>query len=111
MEKLKHTSIVQLGGDNITNDISVCLKIPFSEGERLKLKYGSLVKGKGDDVHKIRVKDSYNNLMEIDNNLLVDIIHARVEELLYLIKRNLVNSGFYKRNFGCSYSWWWYIFI
>jgi len=98
--KLKHTSIVQLGGDNITNDISVCLKIPFSEGERLKLKYGSLVRGKGEDEHKIRVTDSYENLMEIDSNLLVDIIHARVEELLYLIKRNLSNSGFYKEISG-----------
>ncbi|MBU3181622.1 cell division protein FtsA [Clostridium psychrophilum] len=94
--KLKHTSIVQLGGDNITNDISVCLKVPFSEGERLKLKYGSLIKSKEENSHKIRVKDSYNNLMEIDNDLLVDIIHARVEELLQLIKRNLLNSGFYK---------------
>jgi len=98
--KLKHTSIIQLGGDNITNDISVCLKVPFSEGERLKLKYGSLVKGKEEEDMKIRVKDSYNNLLEIDNNLLVDIIHARVEELLQLIKRNLLNSGFYKEISG-----------
>ena len=49
---------------------------------------------------KIRVKDSYDNLMEIDNNLLVDIIEARVEELLHLIKRNLLNSGFYKEISG-----------
>jgi cell division protein FtsA len=98
--KLKHTSIVQLGGDNITNDISVCLKVPFSESERLKLKYGSLVKGKGDDREKIRVKDSCDNLIEIDNNLLVDIIEARVEELLHLIKRNLLNSGFYEEISG-----------
>jgi len=98
--KLKHTSIIQLGGDNISNDISVCLKVPFSEGERLKLKYGSLVKGKEEDDVKIRVKDSYENLMEIDNNLLVDIIHARVEELLHLIKRNLLNNGFYKEISG-----------
>ncbi len=98
--KLKHTSIIQLGGDNITNDISVCLKVPFSEAERLKLKYGSLIKEKGENVEKIRVKDSYDNLMEIDNNLLVDIIYARVDELLHLIKRNLVNSGFYKETSG-----------
>ncbi|MBU3091944.1 cell division protein FtsA [Clostridium sp. CF011] len=98
--KLKHTSIIQLGGDNITNDISVCLKVPFSEGERLKLKYGSLIKEKGENVEKIRVKDSYDNLMEIDNNLLVDIIYARVDELLHLIKRNLVNSGFYNETSG-----------
>ncbi|MEK6263916.1 MAG: cell division protein FtsA [Clostridium sp.] len=98
--KLKHTSIVPLGGDNITNDISVCLKIPFSEGERLKLKFGSLVKGKGTEDEKIRVKDSYSSVMEIDNNLLVDIIQARVEELLHLIKRNLVNSGSYKELSG-----------
>jgi len=98
--KLKYTSILQLGGNNITNDISVCLKVPFSEGERLKLKYGSLVKGKEIDVEKIRVKDSYDNFMDIDNNLLVDIIEARVEELLNLIKRNLLNSGFYKEISG-----------
>ncbi|MFT5872643.1 MAG: cell division protein FtsA, partial [Clostridium sp.] len=98
--KLKYTSIIQLGGDNITNDISVCLKVSFSEGERLKLKYGSLIKGKGEDTSTIRVKDSYDTLMEIDNNLLVDIIHARVEELLHLIKRNLSSSGFYKETSG-----------
>ena len=98
--KLKYTSILQLGGNNITNDISVCLKVPFSEGERLKLKYGSLVKGKEIDVEKIRVKDSYDNFTDIDNNLLVDIIEARVEELLNLIKRNLLNSGFYKEISG-----------
>ncbi|MBU3141961.1 cell division protein FtsA [Clostridium sp. CF012] len=98
--KLKYTSILQLGGNNITNDISVCLKVPFSEGERLKLKYGSLVKGNETDLEKIRVKDSYDNFTEIDNNLLVDIIEARVEELLNLIKINLLNSGFYKEISG-----------
>jgi len=98
--KLKYTSIVQLGGDNITNDISVCLKIPLSESERLKFKYGSLVKGKGSDAEKIKVKDCYDNLTEIDNDLLVDIIEARVEELLHLIKRNLLNSGFYEEISG-----------
>ncbi|MBU3191272.1 cell division protein FtsA [Clostridium bowmanii] len=98
--KLKYTSILQLGGNNITNDISVCLKIPFSEGEKLKLKYGSLVKGNEMDMEKIRVKDSYDNFMEIDNNLLVDIIEARVEELLHLIKKNLLNSGYYKEISG-----------
>ncbi|MCJ7688223.1 MAG: cell division protein FtsA [Clostridiaceae bacterium] len=98
--KLKHTSIVPLGGDNITNDISVCLKVPFSEGERLKLKFGSLIKGKEAEEEKIRVKDSYSNVMEIDNSLLVDIIQARVEEILHLIKRNLINSGYYKELSG-----------
>ncbi|MBU3111395.1 cell division protein FtsA [Clostridium lacusfryxellense] len=98
--KLKHTSLIQLGGDSITNDISVCLKVPFSEGERLKLKFGTLVKSKEEDQIKIRVKDSYDNSMEIDNSLLIDIIHARVEELLHLIKRNLLNSGFYKEISG-----------
>lgn len=94
--KLKHASFVKLGGDNITNDISVCLKVPFSDSEKLKLKYGSLVKGKEANAEKIKVKDSYDNFIEIDNNLLVDIIEARVEELLHLIKNNLLNSGLYE---------------
>ncbi len=98
--KLKYTSTLQLGGNNITNDIAVCIKVPFSEGERLKLKYGSLIKGKETDLEKIRVKDSYDNFIDIDNDLLVDIIEARVEELLNLIKRNLLNSGLYKEISG-----------
>ena len=98
--KLKYTSIVQLGGNNITNDISVCLKVPLSEGEKLKLKYGSLVKNRGTDAEKIKVKDSYDNFIEIDNDLLIDIIEARVEELLQLIKSNLLNSGLYEEISG-----------
>jgi len=98
--KLKYTSIIQLGGANITNDISVCLKVTFSEAERLKLKYGSLVKGNEKDDEKIKIKDSYDNLIEIDRELLVDIIHARVEELLHLIKANLLNCGVYKEVSG-----------
>ena len=98
--KLKYTSIIQLGGANITNDISVCLKVTFSEAERIKLKYGSLVKGNEKDDEKIKIKDSYDNLMEVDRELLIDIIHARVEELLHLIKANLLTCGVFKEVSG-----------
>ena len=39
---LRSISTIALGGNIITNDISVCLKLPFSEAEKLKIKYGSV---------------------------------------------------------------------
>lgn len=98
--KLKYTSLIHLGGTNITNDISVCLKVTTSEAERLKLKYGSLIKGNDRENEKIKTKDSYDNLIEIDRELLIDIIHARVEEILHLIKDNLLNCEVYNEISG-----------
>jgi len=37
---IRHTSVLSLGGDNITNDIAVGLRCPIAEAERLKIKYG-----------------------------------------------------------------------
>lgn len=85
---------INIGGSIITNDIAVCLKIPFDEAEKLKINYGSL------DYHnkgsiKLQVNSNYNRTVDIESSLLNDIISARIEEIYQMIMVKLQQSGFY----------------
>ncbi|QAT40115.1 cell division protein FtsA [Clostridium sp. JN-9] len=91
---IKFADAIPYGGNIITNDISVCLKLPFSEAEKIKLKYGDIKNDNNVSKSKISVKASYNNAIEIDQNLLIEIINARVEELLSIINNKIIQSGY-----------------
>lgn len=83
-----------LGGNVITNDISVCLKLPLSEAEKLKMKYGKISNEASDEDFKIKINANYDNVVEVDYNLLIQIISARAEEVLYLVKKKLNMNGY-----------------
>lgn len=91
---LCYTSMVPLGGDNITNDISICLKIPFAEAEKLKIKYGDLSNEYDEESKKISVNAGYNHSIEADLDYLQEIIEARIEEILYYVKDKLKESKY-----------------
>lgn len=97
---LCYTGMIPLGGDNITNDISVCLKIPFIEAEKLKIKYGDLTNNKERNDVRIKVNAGYDNSVEIEANLLKDIIEARSEEILYYARKKLEQSNYFNEISG-----------
>lgn len=80
---------VPLGGKNITNDISICLKLPLQDSERLKFKCNTLLKENSVGNHKIKVGTDENNVVEVNYEMLVDIICERVKELLEIISRHI----------------------
>ena len=41
---LRHTFVLSIGGDHITNDISVAFRLPYKEAENLKINYGTATK-------------------------------------------------------------------
>lgn len=90
-----YTEMIPFGGSTITNDISICLKIPFSEAEKLKLKYGSIEKSSSLSTNSIKANVGYNDVIEVDYSTLIDIIEARVEEYLTLIENKLQMSGYH----------------
>lgn len=92
---LEHTDVIGLGGNSITNDISICLKIPISEAEKLKIKYGSINGQIQKKDETIKLNYSYNDTVNIEVSTLMEIIEARVEEILSLIYNKLINSGYY----------------
>jgi cell division protein FtsA len=90
-----YTEMIPFGGSTITNDISICLKIPFSEAEKLKLKYGSIEKSSSLSTNSIKANVGYNDVIQVDYSTLIDIIEARVEEYLTLIENKLQMSGYH----------------
>ncbi|NMM65605.1 cell division protein FtsA [Clostridium sp. P21] len=97
---LTNIETAALGGSIITNDISVCLKIPFLEAENLKIKYASVGEDDANYNTKIEVDADYNNKIQVDYYTLKQIVEARVEELLYIIDEKLRSSEYYEKVSG-----------
>ena len=91
---IRHTCEVGLGGHNLTNDISVGLRTPLQEAERLKEDYGgaisSLIKPNFVvDVPTVGDREP----RKVTQKVLVDILEARIVEILEMMNRELIASG------------------
>lgn len=89
-----HYGSIPVGGDHITNDIAIGLKIPTSEAERIKRHYElaltSLIKNDQD----ITVSDLNDNRKKnVRVSELVEIIEARVFEIFSLAREQIDKSG------------------
>ncbi len=92
--------VVPIGGDHLTNDISMILKTPLNSADDIKKRYASLIPIADADDHpseKIKVpllgNESVNEEVSLD--YIQKITHARVEEILILVQQKLLNSGLY----------------
>lgn len=94
--KLNNITTVLIGGNSITNDISVCLKIPISSAEGLKKKYGIVGAESREKTLKIEINTDYNNKIQVDYNMLTQVIEARVEEMLSIINNKLKSLSNYE---------------
>jgi cell division protein FtsA len=92
---LHHTFILPLGGSNITADIAIGLKIPMADAEALKIASGSAM------IQKVR-RDELVELpgvggrqpRPIRRQYLCEIIEPRAEEILALLRKEILRSGF-----------------
>jgi len=101
-KNIKHTFVLALGGNNLTNDIAVGLRAPLPEAEKIKIKYGSCVaKNIGKD-EMIEVPGMGGRTpRKLSRQILGEILEPRMEEIFTLIKReiyraemeNLIPSG------------------
>jgi cell division protein FtsA len=79
-----------VGGDHITNDISMGLRIPMARAEKLKTEEGSCVLGNCLPGEMILLKDDSGFAgKEIERETLNTIIHLRLREAFELLKRRL----------------------
>lgn len=87
--KITKSDCINIGGNAVTNDISVCLKISPSEAEKLKRKYGTLKDKNDEHPEIIQINSPYEGCFEVKYNLLNQIMMARIEEIIYLIYEKL----------------------
>ncbi len=84
------TGTVPVGGDHITNDLSLGLRIRRDQAEALKLRCGKTMLDSADKGKKIWLNgDLAIGDRELSQHALNQIAHARVEELFGLVKKKL----------------------
>src|SRR2546421_8736922 len=92
---VKQSGTLGIGGDHITNDISMALRIPMARAEKLKLEEGSCVLGNCLPGETILLKDDSGFAgKEIERETLNTIIHLRLRETFELLKRTLDEESF-----------------
>ena len=92
---IKHTSVLSLGGDNLTYDISIGTRTPRLEAEKIKVKYGCALAsmiGKDETIEVPGVGGRKARVLP--RQILGEILEPRVEEIFTLIQNELIRSGY-----------------
>ena len=98
---LAATSIIPLGGENITKDLSIGLRISTEEAEEIKLNYGHAFYETADEEEAFEVSIIGSNQKKTFNQLQIsDMIEARLEEIFELATRELKRLGYHELRGG-----------
>jgi len=90
-----HTMVLAVGGNHITADIAHGLRLPLTQAEEVKLKYGHAVKAEIGNEDTFRIKPfGEEHEAEISRQELAHIIEARVEEIFMLVMQEIKRSGY-----------------
>jgi cell division protein FtsA len=99
-----HSGSIGIGGDQVTSDISIVLKIPPSQAERLKIDHGSCELLPPDREETIQVDgDGSFDGKSVDRGMLIEVIRSRMEETFQMLKKNLRAGGALGRISGGIY--------
>ncbi len=92
---IKYTSVLALAGNHITSDISMGLRTPNEEAEKLKKKYGCAMASmvnKDETIEVPSVGGRKNRILS--RQTLAEIVEARSEEILSLVHGEIIRSGY-----------------
>lgn len=93
--KVRHTSVLGLGGNHVTNDIAVGLRTPTGEAERIKCRYGCACSDLVEADETIEVPSVGGRKPRVlSRQVLSEIIEPRMEEIFTLVKSDLKQIGY-----------------
>ena len=91
---IRHTAVISLGGNHLTNDVAIGLRTPTHEAERIKKQYGHANAKKVDSGETIEVPSVGGGAPRIlSRHILAEIIEPRVEEIFMLVQHEIQKAG------------------
>ena len=91
---IRHTAVIPIAGDQITNDIAMAMRTPTKDAEDIKIKYGCALRQlAGDDLIEVPGVGERSARM-LSRQTLAEVIEPRIEELYSLVQTELRRSGF-----------------
>jgi len=92
---IKHTAVIPIAGDQVTNDIAVALRTPTQYAEDIKIKYACALTQLASPDESIEVPSVGDRPpRRLARQTLAEVVEPRYEELLSLIQAELRRSGF-----------------
>ncbi|MFM8319513.1 MAG: cell division protein FtsA [Chloroflexota bacterium] len=90
-----HTAVLAIGGNHITSDIAQVLHLPSSQAEEVKLQHGHANPAEIDPRQYFNIRPfGEDDVVQVSHMDLVQIIHARVEEIFGMVVQEIKRSGY-----------------
>jgi cell division protein FtsA len=92
---IRHTAVIPIAGDQVTNDIAMALRTPTPYAEEIKIKYACALTqlARADETIKVPgVGDK--PAKELSRQALAEVVEPRYDELFTLVQAELRRSGF-----------------
>lgn len=92
---IRHTSVIPIAGDQVTNDIAVALRTPTQHAEDIKIRYACALKqfASGDEIIEVpSIGDRPSR--RLSRQTLAEVVEPRYDELLTLVQAELRRSGY-----------------
>ena len=92
---IRHTAVIPIAGDQVTNDIAVSLRTPTHHAEELKIKYACALSQLANPDETIEVPSVGDRPpRRLARQTLAEVVEPRYEELFALVREELRRSGF-----------------
>lgn len=91
-----HSAVIPVGGNHVTNDLAVGLRVAFPEAERVKLQHGTAVDTGVDELEAVTITPighTGGDGMRVPRRILAEIIQPRMEELMELVRDEIQRAG------------------
>ncbi len=90
-----HVGVIAVGGNHITNDISVRLRAPFAEADELKVRYAHALSSEVDPNDMVEVTTfGRSNIAAVPRIDICEVAEARLQETFLLIQQEIQRAGF-----------------
>ncbi len=92
---IRHTAVIPIAGDQVTNDIAVALRTPTQHAEEIKVKYACALSQLASPEETIEVPSVGDRPpRRLSRQTLAEVVEPRYEELMTLVQSELRRSGF-----------------
>jgi cell division protein FtsA len=92
---LRHTAVIPIAGDQVTNDIAVSMRTPTQHAEDIKIRYACALSKLARPEQTIEVPSVGDRpSRSLSRQTLAEIVEPRYAELFELIHKELMHSGF-----------------
>jgi cell division protein FtsA len=92
---IKHTAVIPIAGDQVTNDIAMALRTPTPNAEEIKIKYACALASLAGENETIKVPSvGERKDRDLSRQALAEVVEPRYDELFTLVQAELRRSGF-----------------